>query len=175
LIAARGYRCSMDGVALPRKQGARPPSSVTTPSSRRFVRTKHDRMQYELPHTHAGEQHHDPAHEAPHEGHGGMSHDMSDPTMAAAMERDMRNRFFVALVLSIPVFLPSPVTADFFGLEIIGSEAARNWLMLVLSAPVVFWAGWIFIGGAYTSLRRGPQMSVLIAVGVLSPRGRSAS
>jgi hypothetical protein len=24
---------------------------------------------------------------------GGMSHDMSDPTMAAAMESDMRNRF----------------------------------------------------------------------------------
>ena len=46
------------------------------------------------------------------EGHGGMSHDMSDPAMAAAMERDMRNRFFVALALTIPVVLYSPLGGE---------------------------------------------------------------
>jgi Cu2+-exporting ATPase len=46
---------------------------------------------------------------------------------------------------------------------------ARNWLMLALSAPIVWYAGWIFIGGAWTSLRhRMLNMSVLIAVGVLA-------
>ena len=44
-----------------------------------------------------------------------MSHDMSDPTMAAAMERDMRNRFFVALALTIPVLLYSPLAVNTFG------------------------------------------------------------
>ena len=71
--------------------------------------TKHDRMQYELPHTRADKEHHDPS----RDGHGGMAHDMSDPAMAAAMERDMRNRFFVALVLTIPVVLYSPVGDNF--------------------------------------------------------------
>src|SRR3954454_22117530 len=41
--------------------------------------------------------------------------------------------------------------------------------MLVLSTPVVWWAGWIFIGGAATSLRhRALNMSVLVATGVLA-------
>src|SRR5688572_11162911 len=44
--------------------------------------TKHDRMQYEMPATHAD-----------HGDH--MDHDMSDPNMAATMEGDMRNKFFV--------------------------------------------------------------------------------
>jgi Cu2+-exporting ATPase len=131
--------------------------------------TKCDRMQYELPHTQAHQEHHDPSQEAPHEGHGGMSHDMSDPTMATAMERDMRNRFFIALALTIPVVLLSPLAVNTFGLELIDSHSARNWLMLVLSAPVVWYAGWIFIGGAWTSLRsRALNMSVLVATGVLA-------
>ena len=131
--------------------------------------TKCDRMQYELPHTDAHAEHHNPSQEAPHEGHGGMSHDMSDPTMAAAMERDMRNRFFAALALTIPVLLLSPLAVNTFGIELIGSHNARNWLMLVLSAPVVWYAGWIFIGGAWTSLlNRALNMAVLVATGVLA-------
>ena len=94
---------------------------------------------------------------------------MSDPTVAAAMERDMRTRFFVALALTIPVVLLSPVAVNTFGIELVQSETARNWLMLVLSAPIVWYAGWVFIGGAYTSLRsRALNMSVLVATGVLA-------
>ena len=41
--------------------------------------------------------------------------------------------------------------------------------MLILSTPVVWYAGWVFIGGAYTSLRsRALNMSVLVAVGILA-------
>ena len=49
--------------------------------------TRCDRMQYELPHTAARHAHTEPG-DYPDGGHGGMDHDMSDPTMAAAMERD---------------------------------------------------------------------------------------
>jgi P-type Cu2+ transporter len=129
--------------------------------------TRCDRMQYELPHTAAGMEHEHPA-EA-EDGHAGMDHDMSDPTMAAAMERDMRNRFFVALALTIPVVLVSPVAVNTFGIEIVHSETARNAIALVLSTPIVWYAGWVFIGGAYTSLRnRALNMSVLVATGVLA-------
>lgn len=102
-----------------------------------------------------------------HGAHGahGM-HDMSDPTMAAAMERDMRNRFFVALLLTIPTILYSPVAGNFFD---INPPGPNNWIMLVLTTPIVFWAGWMFIGGAYWSLRaKALNMSVLIATGVLA-------
>ena len=101
--------------------------------------------------------------------HGGMEHDMSDPGMAGAMERDMRNKFFIALLLTIPTVLYSPLGTGLFGIELPTFGIDRNWIMLVLTTPVVFYAGWIFISGAYHSLRRRMlNMSVLIATGVLA-------
>ncbi|HEX3316457.1 MAG TPA: copper-translocating P-type ATPase [Solirubrobacteraceae bacterium] len=124
-----------------------------------------DRMQYELPHSAAGAEHATPG----EDGHAGMGHDMAAPDMAAAMARDMRSRFFVALVLTIPVVLLSDIGYDAFGVHVVRSLDARNWIMAALSTPVVWWAGWIFIGGAATSLRqRALNMSVLVATGVLA-------
>lgn len=129
--------------------------------------TKQDRMQYEMPSTGA---HRD--HEMAHEeasSHAGMDHDMSDPKMAKAMEGDMRNRFFVALLLTIPTVLYSPLGYDFFGIDAPNAGINRNWISLVPATPVVWWAGWIFIGGAIRSLRhRTLNMSVLVATGVLA-------
>jgi Cu2+-exporting ATPase len=118
--------------------------------------TKHDRMQYEAPAT-----------QADHSDH--MGHDMSDPGMAATMERDMRNRFFVALVLTIPTVLYSPLGMNLLGLRLPTFGLGENLIMLLLSTPVVFYSGWIFISGSYYSLRsRTLNMSVLIATGVLA-------
>ena len=118
--------------------------------------TKHDRMQYEMPATHAD-----------HGDH--MGHDMSDPGMAATMERDMRNRFFVALVLTIPTVLYSPLGMNLLGVRLPTFGLGENVIMLLLSTPVVFYSGWIFISGSYHSLRRLTlNMSVLIATGVLA-------
>ncbi len=129
--------------------------------------TKQDRMQYELPASGAHAQHERGHQEA--SSHAGMDHDMSDPKMAKAMELDMRNRFFVALVLTIPTVLYSPLGYDFLGLDMPKPDINANWISLVASTPVVWWAGWIFIGGAYHSLRRRSlNMSVLIATGVLA-------
>ncbi|HET7093360.1 MAG TPA: HAD-IC family P-type ATPase, partial [Thermomicrobiales bacterium] len=101
-------------------------------------------------------------------GHGGMAHDMSDPTMAAAMERDIRRRFWVALILTIPVVLLSPL-GERFAPNIVPTGFPRSLAMLVLTTPVVFWCGWIFISGAWQALRhRALDMSVLIATGVLA-------
>jgi P-type Cu2+ transporter len=106
-------------------------------------------------------------------GHGGMGHDMSDPRMAKAMEADMRNRFFVALALTIPTILFSSIARNTFDVKLVDQQPA-NWLMLLFSTPVVWWAGWPFIGGAATSLRhRQLNMSVLIATGVLAAWGFS--
>ena len=173
LIAVRGYSCAMYGETVTARRNAAQlgHDAQLAPIC---CGTKHDRMQYELQHTSA-EHAHDEVEPDEGDEHAGMDHDMSDPTVARAMENDMRRRFFLALVLSIPVFALSPVTVNFFDLEIVKSEIARNWLMLVLSTPVVWYAGWIFIGGAYTSLRsRALNMSVLIAVGVIAAWSFSA-
>ncbi len=101
-------------------------------------------------------------------GQAGMAHDMSDPAMAAAMERDIRNRFLIALLLTIPTVLLSPL-GDRLSPNLVPEGVPRDWAMLVLTTPVVFWSGWIFISGAYRALRhRSLDMSVLIATGVLA-------
>jgi cation transport ATPase len=101
--------------------------------------------------------------------HAAMSHDMSDPGMAAAMERDMRTKFFIALPLTILTVLYAPLGMNLFGVRLPTFGLDVNLIMLVLSTPVVWYCGWMFIAGAYQSLRRGMlNMSVLIATGVLA-------
>lgn len=100
--------------------------------------------------------------------HAGMAHDMSDPAMAAAMERDIRNRFLVAFFLTIPIVLLSPLGQRFLP-NLVPENFPRSWVMLALATPVVFWSGWIFISGAYRALRDHTlDMSVLIATGILA-------
>lgn len=95
-----------------------------------------------------------------HSGHGGMS--------MAAMARDMRNRFVVAAVLSVPILLFSPI-----GREVLGFTAGTPFglrddvLSLLLSLPVVFYSAWMFFDGAWRALRaRTLDMMVLVAVAV---------
>src|SRR6516225_5702679 len=94
--------------------------------------TQADRMQYEFPATSAAKMH--VADSAAHAPQGGMAHDMSDPRMAKAMEADLRNRFFVALALTIPTLLFSSLATNTIGLKLVPVQTA-NWVMLVLSTP----------------------------------------
>jgi Cu2+-exporting ATPase len=95
-----------------------------------------------------------------HGGHGSMS--MAD------MVRDMRNRFLVALILSIPILLWSPIGRDVIGFEPAAPFGLRDDVFsLLLSLPVVFYSAWIFFDGAWRALRaRTLDMMVLVAVAV---------
>src|SRR3990167_4278605 len=99
-----------------------------------------------------------------------MDHEsaMTNPQMAKQMEADMRRRFWISLILSIPIFLYSPVGINYFGLNL-PAPIPVSWILLILTTPIVFWAGSIFITGTYYSLKaRVLNMSVLIATGVLA-------
>jgi len=102
-----------------------------------------------------------------HGAHGG--HDMSDPRMAATMEADMRRRFWISLVLGIPVVLYSPM-AMMFGLTLpTPFGLPHDWVMLLFSTPVALWTSSVFHIGAYYSLRSGTlNMSVLVSLGILT-------
>src|SRR3989339_1455102 len=93
---------------------------------------------------------------------------MADPQTAKQMEADMRYRFWISFVLSMPIFLYSPVAINFFKLNL-PRPIPVNWLLFILTTPIVFWAGSFFITGTYYSLKsRKLNMSVLIATGVLA-------
>jgi Cu2+-exporting ATPase len=105
---------------------------------------------------------------AAHGGHEAMGHDMSDPRMAAAMEADMRRRFVVALVLSLPVVAYSSLGTLLLGGRELPSPIDRNWILLAFSTPVAIWASSVFHAGAWRSIRSGVlNMSVLVSLGIL--------
>ncbi len=95
-----------------------------------------------------------------HGGHAGMS--MAD------MVADMRRRFVVAAVMSVPILLWSPIGREVLGFETAAPFGLRDDVFgLVLSLPVVFWAGWIFFDGAVRALRHHTlDMMVLVAVAI---------
>ena len=103
---------------------------------------------------------------SPHEamGHGGHHGGGS----MADMVRDMRNRFLLALALSIPITLWSPIGRDLIGFSAPTPFGLRDDVFaLALSLPVIFYAAWIFFDGAFRALRaRTLDMMVLVAVGV---------
>ncbi len=93
---------------------------------------------------------------------------MTSPQMAKAMEADMRRRFFISLALAVPIILYSQVGRHIFGIEL-PSPIPVGWLLFLLTTPIVFWTGSIFITGTYYSLKaRKLNMAVLIATGVLA-------
>src|SRR6266702_3300162 len=100
---------------------------------------------------------------------GREGHDMSDPAMAREMEADMRRRFFVSLVLTIPIILYSSLGTTLLHLHLpTPLGVSPNWVLLVLATPVVWWCGWIFHFGAWRALRnRTLDMNVLVSLGVL--------
>jgi len=111
-------------------------------------------------HTHGGAGQRSPQAAMGHGGHAGMSMD--------AMIRDMRNRFLVALVLSIPIMLWSPMGREMFGITVPAPFGLRDDVFtLLLSLPVVFYSSWIFFDGAWRALRaRTLDMMVLVAVAI---------
>jgi Cu2+-exporting ATPase len=97
-------------------------------------------------------------------GHGGHHGAMSMDDMV----RDMRNRFLVAAILSVPILLWSPIGRDVLGFDADAPFGLRDDVFsLILSLPVVFYSAWIFFDGAYRALRaRTLDMMVLVAVAV---------
>ena len=112
--------------------------------------------------------HHAAAKTAAHGGHEAMGHDMSDPRMAAAMEGDMRRRFWIALALSLPVVAYSSLGTLLLGGRELPTPVDRNWILLLFSTPVALWASSVFHVGAWRSIRSGVlNMNVLVSLGIL--------
>jgi Cu2+-exporting ATPase len=81
----------------------------------------------------------------------------------AAMARDMRNRFIVALVFAIPVFLLAPM-----GMEAIRIEPPfgldRDLLMFVLASGAILYPGWPFYVGTGIGAKHGILIKNAVAL-----------
>ncbi|HEY9346442.1 MAG TPA: heavy metal-binding domain-containing protein, partial [Inquilinus sp.] len=80
---------------------------------------------------------------------------------------DMRRRFWIGLVLTIPIVVLE-MGGHLLGLDIAHAIGAHTvtWIQLVLATPVVLWAGWPFLVRGWQSVvRRSLNMFTLIALG----------
>ncbi len=78
---------------------------------------------------------------------------------------DMQHRFWVALALTVPVFLLE-MGNHLLGFDHVIPGARSNWVQLILATPVVLWAGAPFFERGYRSvLTRNLNMFTLIALG----------
>ena len=79
---------------------------------------------------------------------------------------DMTRRFWIGLVLALPV-LALEMGGHLTGLKMIVPRATSNLIQFILATPVVLWAGWPFFQRGWTSLvTRKLNMFTLIAMGV---------
>lgn len=104
----------------------------------------------------------------------GMDHTgLAGREMARLMEIDIRNKFFFSLILTIPIILYSPLGTEFLKLNF-PSPIPLPWLLFILTTPVFFYSGWIFLYSTYFALKsKVLNMAVLIAVGITAAYGFS--
>lgn len=93
-------------------------------------------------------------------GHGQMGHDHHKMMIA-----DFRKRFWVTLVLTIPILFFSPMIQEFFGYEFL--LPGNPYILFALSTVVYFYGGWPFLKGFVSEIKNGaPGMMTLISMAI---------
>ena len=113
---------------------------------------------------HAGHAHQGPA-PGGHGGHGGDAH-KGHHDHHAHMIADFRKRFWISLILTIPILLLAPMVQQFLGLE--GLRFTGDvFITFLLSSIVFFYGGYPFLKGILDELRKfQPGMMTLIALAI---------
>ncbi|MUP47052.1 copper-translocating P-type ATPase [Gramella sp. BOM4] len=102
---------------------------------------------------HSGHSGHNPS-------HGEMGHDHHKMMIA-----DFRKRFWVTLVLTIPILFFSPMIQEFFGYEFL--LPGNPYILFALSTIVYFYGGWPFLKGFWSEIKKGaPGMMTLISMAI---------
>ncbi len=99
--------------------------------------------------------------------HGNADHGNAGHDHHAHMVADYRRRFFVSLVVTIPILLLSPMIQGWLGIGEALAFPGDRWVLLALSAFVYGYGGWPFLTGLVRELRdRRPGMMTLVALAI---------
>ncbi|AIY05431.1 heavy metal translocating P-type ATPase [Planococcus sp. PAMC 21323] len=97
-----------------------------------------------------------------HQGHGGHGD----------MVADFKKRFFISLILTLPILALSPMIQHFLGLDLRFDN--DMYILFVLSTIVFFYGGWPFLTGGIRELKdKNPGMMTLIALAITIAYGYS--
>ncbi|MFC0525449.1 copper-translocating P-type ATPase [Pontibacillus salicampi] len=107
-------------------------------------------------HNHS-EKHEEQDHHEGHDGHEGHDH--------GAMVEDFKKRFYISLIVTIPILLLSPMIQDFLGLDL--TFPFDQYVLFALATFVFFYGGLPFLTGAKEELKqKNPGMMTLIGLAI---------
>lgn len=85
----------------------------------------------------------------------------------AHMVEDFRRRFWISIVLTLPILMLSPMIQEFVGLGESLRFAQDQYLLWAFSSVVFFYGGWPFLKGIVQELKnKKPGMMTLIAIAI---------
>lgn len=94
-----------------------------------------------------------------HKSSGGHAHH-------TGMIDDFKRRFFVVLVLTIPVMVLSPMIQHWFDVD--WMFPGSSYILLALSTVIFFYGGWPFLQGLFTEIKsKSLGMMTLVAVAIM--------
>jgi P-type Cu2+ transporter len=115
---------------------------------------------------HSGHHMHEQQH-AQHEKH--EAHKSSDGHQMhhAHMAADFKKRFWICLIITIPILLLSPLIQQFLGIVDLITFTGDNYVLFALSSAIFVYGGWPFFKGIYDELKnKSPGMMTLIALAI---------
>lgn len=112
---------------------------------------KHDKMEHSKHSHHKMDEHKNHDHSA-HHGH---------------MIEDFRKRFWISLIVTIPILILSPMIQHFLGLKETLHFTGDSYVLFALSSFVFFYGGFPFLKGLFDELKKlQPGMMTLIALAI---------
>ncbi len=94
-------------------------------------------------------------------------HEHDHASHHAQMAADFKRRFWICLVLSIPIIVLSPMLQGLVGVREMLDFPGDSYLQLALSSAVFFYGGWPFLTGLVREVRnKEPGMMTLIAIAI---------
>lgn len=128
---------------------------------------KHSKDMHNHQHNHEEHEHENHV-EHGHHNHGGHGHhDHGD------MVSDFKKRFFISLIVTIPILILSPMIQSFLGVD--WRFASDQYIVFALATFVFFYGGWPFITGGISELKdKNPGMMTLIGLAITVAYGYSS-
>ena len=116
---------------------------------------KHSTHDKAMTHNHEEQHGTDHSHHDDHHGH----HDHGQ------MVEDFKKRFFVSIIITIPVLILSPLIQQFLSVD--WRFTNDSYILFVLSSIIFFYGGWPFLKGAVDEAKeKNPGMMMLIGLAI---------
>mgnify|MGYP006280043005 CR=1 FL=1 len=81
------------------------------------------------------------------------------------MVQDFKKRFYISLVVTVPILILSPLIQSFLNIEF--QFTGSNYVLFILSTFIFFYGGWPFLKGFYNEMSdKQPGMMTLIALAI---------